>query len=76
MASRLLATSDYEVILTGCHVYRGQDVILSPFDQELTASYSSPLSLDLPRERDGLVCPAKGTAAGKYGPIMASNDPC
>jgi DeoR family ulaG and ulaABCDEF operon transcriptional repressor len=41
MASRLLATSDNEVILTGGHVYREQNVILSPFDQELTAGYSA-----------------------------------
>lgn len=41
MASRLLQTSDNEVILTGGHVYREQNVILSPFDQELTAGYSA-----------------------------------
>lgn len=41
MAARLLATSDNEVILTGGHVYREQNVILSPFGQELTAGYSA-----------------------------------
>lgn len=41
MASRLLSTSDNEVILMGGHVYREQNVIVSPFDQDITAGYSA-----------------------------------
>jgi DeoR family ulaG and ulaABCDEF operon transcriptional repressor len=41
MASRLLATSENEVILTGGHVYREQNVILSPFDHERASGYSA-----------------------------------
>ncbi len=36
MAQRLLATSDNDIILTGGKVYREQNVILSPFDNDVT----------------------------------------
>lgn len=36
MAERLLVSSDNEIILPGGKVYREQNVILSPFDQDIT----------------------------------------
>jgi DeoR family ulaG and ulaABCDEF operon transcriptional repressor len=39
MAQRLLATSENEIVLSGGKIYREQNVILAPFDNDVTQSH-------------------------------------
>ncbi|MFJ1471724.1 DeoR/GlpR family DNA-binding transcription regulator [Massilia orientalis] len=39
MAQRLLATSENEIVLSGGNIYREQNVILAPFDNDVTQSH-------------------------------------